>query len=225
MIIVGMDEVGRGPLAGPLLVAAAAFRVEKWGWDEEKDKPSEKCPMPYGIKDSKQYGDLKRELMYRKIKALPELAGIGYGAVSPEDIDRFGMAAALKHGFELALKRLPSDLAPDLLLVDGTSGVESWEGPQKFGPKGDARWWPVAAASILAKVTRDAWMVLLSQSYPMYGWASNKGYGARKHVAALHEHGVSPHHRRSFLKKILPQENTEPRNSPAGSVISPSTET
>jgi ribonuclease HII len=187
-LIVGVDEAGRGPLAGP--VTAAAVRL---------------CPdrIPPGLNDSKQLSLAERARLCTHIL---EVADVGIGHASVEEIDRINILRAS----HLAMCRAIAALrfAPDHVLIDGNMIPRdfSWRAEAIIG--GDALCLSIAAASIVAKVTRDAIMVDLAQQYPGYGWEHNAGYPTREHVSALAKLGVTPVHRRSFrpVHNILYQE-------------------
>jgi ribonuclease HII len=198
-----MDEVGRGSIAGPLLVVAAAFEVDSWEWSGDASlgpahwTPKTPCPVA-GVKDSKAFSSrTKRAAVAAAIKAEPSFKGQGRGVVSSVDITNRGMAWALKTAFLRALKSLPN--VPNLVLVDGEVPARGWEGKQLCRPKADVKWWPVSAASVLAKVERDDWMVALARAYPGYGWEQNAGYGSPGHQAALRSKGTTPVHRLNFV--------------------------
>lgn len=207
-----MDEVGRGPIAGPLLVVAAAFAVDFWpvpcceyhsaGVPKTCKEPTCQhappvCPVK-GVKDSKAYSNSnKRKAVAAAIDSCSIFLGSGKGAVTSTDISERGMSWALRNAFERALFSLP--VTPDLLLVDGEVGVAKWTGKQVWGPKGDSKWWPVSAASVLAKVERDSWMCKLAEIYKGYGWERNKGYGTSEHFEAIRNLGPTPIHRLSYL--------------------------
>lgn len=192
MIVAGVDEVGRGPIAGPLVVVAAAFEVDAWS----EDSPPV-CPVK-NVKDSKAFSSRsKREQVAEAILGCPLLKGTGFGAVSAVDITSRGMSWALKSAFTRSVTSLP--VVPDLVFVDGVVGIPGWAGKQMFGPKGDSRWWPVSAASIIAKVARDRWMEALDLSYPGYDWKKNSGYGTADHYARIAKLGLTPIHRTDFI--------------------------
>ena len=204
MLVAGLDEVGRGSIAGPLLVVAASFEVASWSWDGktwDKCRAATPCPVE-GVKDSKAYSSrTRRAAVAALLDAEPSLVGKGLGVVTSRDIDRYGMGKAIHRAFLRALAGLPS--VPDLLLVDGDTPIKPWTGKQHARPKADRDWWPVSAASVLAKVMRDGWMVNLDRTYPGYGWSENMGYGTPAHIAALQDLGVTPIHRAQFVRSAL----------------------
>lgn len=181
-IVAGLDEVGRGCIAGPMVVAVAAYRVGP-------------CPIE-GVKDSKLLSASQRERLIQPL--LRHSLFFRYGWVEPETIDRAGISEAWQMACASAL-----DGAPEVerLYVDGTVKVKSFDGEQRTVIKGDLRIWQIAAASIIAKVIRDAEMIYQAGFYPEYGWKSNKGYGTAEHYRLLLENGVTREHRRTFLRK------------------------
>lgn len=184
--IAGVDEAGRGPLAGPV-VAAAVILPPEWvgnGLPAELE----------GLNDSKQLTESQREAFF---EALTAGVGVcyGIGAVDAGTIDAVNILQATHRAMELALARLQPQ--PDHALVDGRR-VASLALPQTALVKGDARSFSIAAASVLAKVTRDRWMLEFDRAFPGYGFAEHKGYGTAQHLAALSRHGPCPIHRRSF---------------------------
>ena len=183
--IAGLDEAGRGPLAGPVVAAAVIL------------PPGERYP---GITDSKKLGPAAREREYDLIRE--KALAFSVFEVSREEIDELNILVASRKAMERAVKGLA--LAPDFLLIDGIVPLET-DTPQKCIKKGDQRSQSVAAASILAKVTRDRLMEAFHQQYPQYNFRKNKGYGTREHMEALKAHGVCPIHRRSFrgVKELL----------------------
>ena len=195
-IVVGLDEVGRGALAGPLTVAAVAL----------PDKPQ-----VIGIDDSKKLSPKRRETLCSQIREVA--LGVGIAHIEPGEIDACGMAASLRVAFVRALHSFEEDLeargnghAADSVLIDGNPlGLHVNE---KTIVKGDGKAACISAASIVAKVTRDAMMVEYAMSYPSYGFESNKGYGSEKHIRAIRENGPSDIHRRSFLNNILGSQQT-----------------
>jgi ribonuclease HII len=196
VIVAGIDEVGRGSIAGPLLVVAAAFEIS--GLTNGELPP---CGVQ-DVKDSKMFSSRsKRERVSVALEAFPEFLGRGRGVVTSADITVKGMSWAIRNAFYRAVLSLP--VVPDILYVDGDSKVAGWSGPQEWGSKGDMRWWPCAAASILAKVERDRWMDSLSEKFPGYGWEKNSGYGTASHFTAIRSLGITPIHRMSFVQSHL----------------------
>jgi ribonuclease HII len=221
IVVAGIDEVGRGSIAGPLLVVAAAFAVESW-----PDSPCElhpaglpsTCPDPFclsapppspvhGVKDSKSYSSAKRrESVAYELEESPQFRGKARGVVTSTLISERGMGWAIRSAFERAIRDLP--VTPDLVLVDGEMPVPGWTGKQSWGPKGDIKWWPISAASVLAKVERDKWMQQLHQVHFGYGWDRNKGYGTPEHFKAVRMRGVTAVHRLSFVSGHLKSDAT-----------------
>lgn len=176
-MVCGIDEAGRGPWAGPVVAAAVILDPAR---------------VPRGIDDSKRLTPAAREELFQ---ALLTCAGIGVGAASVNEIDSINILQATLRAMERALAALPH--APDAALVDGNR-LPILPCPALAVIGGDGRSLSIAAASIVAKVTRDRMMRELAREYPVYGWDRNKGYGTSVHAAALARHGVSPHHRLSF---------------------------
>ena len=181
--ICGIDEVGRGPLAGPVVAGAVIL---------PKD-----CDILY-INDSKKLSEKKREELYDIIMEKAVAVGLGYA--TPERIDEINILQATYEAMRDAIKNM--GITPDILLNDAVTipGVECKQVPII---KGDAKSISIGAASIVAKVTRDRLMVDYDLIYPEYGFASNKGYGASAHIEALKKYGPTPIHRRSFIKNFL----------------------
>lgn len=180
--ICGIDEVGRGPLAGPVVAGAVIL-------------PSD-CEILY-LNDSKKLSEKKRELLYDEI--MEKAVATGIGLVSPERIDEINILQATYEAMRMAVSQLKVE--PALLLNDAVTipGIATEQVPII---KGDAKSVSIAAASIIAKVTRDRMMVEYEELYPGYGFASNKGYGSAMHIAALKEMGPCAIHRRSFIKNF-----------------------
>ena len=178
----GVDEAGRGPLAGP--VCAAAVMLPR-GLD-----------IP-GLSDSKKLTEKKREELYGIICASAVCCGVAFASV--EEIEQLNILNATYLAMNRAIAQL--SVQPQLALIDGNrdSGIEA---PSRCVVKGDALCADIAAASVLAKVTRDRYMTALSLEYPQYGFEKHKGYGTRQHYAAIREFGPSPAHRMSFLKTL-----------------------
>ena len=181
--ICGIDEVGRGPLAGPVVAGAVIL---------PKD-----CDILY-LNDSKQLSEKKREELYDVI--MEKAVSTGLGFVSPERIDQINILQATYEAMREAIAKLSP--RPDLLLNDAVT-IPKVAIRQVPIIKGDAKSISIAAASIIAKVTRDRLMVQYDSVFPEYGFASNKGYGAAAHIEALRKYGPTPIHRRSFIKNLL----------------------
>lgn len=180
-MIAGVDEVGRGPLAGPVL-AACVVLPEGFYLD--------------GIGDSKKLTERQRERAYARI--LAEALAYGIGRIEADEIDRINILRATHQAMRLALTALPAEFVPTMVLVDGLR-VPGLPCPhQQPIVQGDSLSASIAAASIVAKVTRDRWMIEADALYPVYGFARHKGYGAPIHLEALRRHGPCPLHRRSF---------------------------
>lgn len=184
--VCGIDEVGRGPLAGPVVAGAVILPRD--------------CQILY-LNDSKQLSAKKREELYDVI--MEKAVSVGLGYVSPERIDEINILQATYEAMRQAVAKL--DPKPDVLLNDAVTipGIAIRQVPII---KGDAKSVSIAAASIVAKVTRDRLMVQYAEVFPEYGFAANKGYGARAHLEALEKYGPTPIHRRSFLKNLLTEE-------------------
>ena len=180
-IICGVDEAGRGPLAGPVCAAAVIL------------PPHADIP---GLNDSKKLSDKRRRELFPVIKETAVAYGIGIA--THEEIDEINILQATYLAMERAIRAL--SVKPELALIDGNR-ARDFGIPVETVVKGDSRSASIAAASILAKVTRDDMMLELADTYPQYGFEIHKGYGTKAHYAALDEHGISPIHRMSFLKK------------------------
>jgi len=178
-LVAGIDEAGRGPLAGP--VVAAAVILDPACLDGLT-----------GLDDSKALSMSRREELYAR---LPSRARIGVGAASVAEIDRRNILGATLLAMARALAALGA--VPDLALVDGNR-APALPCPVETVVGGDAACLSIAAASVVAKVTRDRIMTRLAGAYPGYGWERNAGYGTAQHRAALTRHGITPHHRRNF---------------------------
>jgi ribonuclease HII len=179
-LIAGVDEVGRGPLAGPVVACAVVM-------------PPERRAMP-GINDSKQLSARKREELVGKI--LANAIGIGVGAASVREIDRFNILQASVLAMRRALRRLP--VIPNHVVLDGRA-MRTLDVQHTAVIHGDARCYSIACASIVAKITRDRLMHALAARYPGYLWEENVGYATAAHLRGIADHGITPHHRRSFL--------------------------
>lgn len=176
--VAGIDEAGRGPLAGPVVAAAVILPA---GIELA------------GLNDSKQLSASRREQLFQQIRR--QALAVGVGIVEPREIDSINILQATLKGMRLAVERLR--VVPDYLLIDGISSVPL-PIPQKTIKKGDSLSASIAAASIVAKVVRDRMMVAYDRRYPGYGLAEHKGYGCARHLTAIAELGPSPLHRLSF---------------------------
>ncbi len=186
-LLCGLDEVGRGALAGPVAAGAVVLREPLRLAD---------------LDDSKLLTPRQRRTLAPKIRSLAAASAVGY--TQAREIDRLGIVAATALAMRRALAGL--GLRPDHLLLDAfpLPGVDL---PQIARDKGDRLFQEVAAASVIAKVERDALMERIASAYPVYGWSSNKGYGAPAHLAAIEQYGLTPWHRRSFCRGLaLPRE-------------------
>lgn len=181
--ICGIDEVGRGPLAGPVVAGAVILPKNN--------------PILY-LNDSKKLSEKKREALYDEI--MEHAVATGIGIVGPARIDEINILQATYEAMRMAIENLK--IRPELLLNDAVT-IPEVDIPQVPIIKGDAKSVSIAAASIIAKVTRDRMMVEYDQIIPGYDFASNKGYGTKAHIAGLKEHGPSPIHRRTFIKNFI----------------------
>ena len=192
--IAGIDEAGRGPLAGPVVVGCVIMPRDS---------------MIEGVNDSKKVSEKKREKLYDLI--IDESIAYGVGIISQEEIDRINILNATKEGLKMAIKEMEKNLQerhreiekPEIILVDALTKIDTDHIPYKSIIKGDSKSYSIAAASIVAKVTRDRIMRQWDEVYPMYGFAKHKGYGTAAHIAAIKEYGLCPLHRRSFVKNII----------------------
>ncbi len=184
-LVAGVDEAGRGPLAGPVVAAAVVL-----------------CkPCPTGLGDSKVLSAKRRAVLETEIR---NSCAFGIGVVDVEDIDRLNIFAATMFAMTIAVERLEAAIgsAVEHALIDGNMTPQGrapeWRWPATAIVKGDAKEPCISAASIIAKEYRDRLMREAATRHPHYGWERNAGYGTREHMAALHEHGVTPLHRKSF---------------------------
>ena len=181
-IVCGVDEAGRGPLAGPVCAAAVIL------------PPHLQIP---GLNDSKKLTDKRRRELMPVIKEQALAYGIAFA--THEEIDQINILQATYLAMERALAQL--NIKPDIALIDGNR-AKDFGLPVKTVVHGDSLSASIAAASVLAKVTRDDLMLTMAEEYPQYGFEIHKGYGTKAHYAALREHGASPIHRMTFLKKF-----------------------
>jgi len=182
--ICGIDEAGRGPLAGPVVIASVIMPADS---------------MIEGVNDSKKISEKKREKIYDQI--LEEAISYGVAIIGQDEIDEINILNATKKGLTVSLQELSQ--RPDLILVDALNGIDTMGIPYDSIIKGDAKCYSIAAASIIAKVTRDRIMREWDKVYPEYGFEKHKGYGTAAHIAAIREHGLCPIHRRSFTKNFV----------------------
>jgi ribonuclease HII len=185
-LIAGVDEVGRGPLAGPVVACAAIM------------PPSPVRRAIAGVDDSKKLASSERERLAVRIRQ--EALALAIGAASVREIDRYNIYHASVRAMRRALARLP--LRPDHVLVDGLP-IKSLGVPHTAVVDGDARCYAIACASIVAKVVRDDLMRRLASRYPAYGWEHNAGYATPEHIAVVDSAGGTPHHRVSFRVRQL----------------------
>lgn len=181
--ICGIDEAGRGPLAGPVVVAGVIMPQDS---------------MIEGINDSKKVTEKRREKLYDVIKE--EAISYSIAVIDHHVIDDINILNATKQGVTEVVDGL--DVKPDLIIVDALTHINTRGIPYEPIIKGDAKCYNIAAASILAKVTRDRIMRQWDEIYPQYGFSSHKGYGTAKHIAAIKEYGLCPIHRLTFTKQF-----------------------
>lgn len=182
--IAGLDEAGRGALAGPVVAAAVIFPLN----DPQLEK------LLHQVNDSKQLTAKTRERLFGLI--IEHALAYGIGSVSAARIDQMGILPATKEAMKTAVSHLSP--APHFLLIDGNFTLRSINLPQQAIVKGDSKSLSIAAASILAKVIRDRYMVEQDSQYPVYGFGRHKGYGTAYHLDAIAQHGPCPLHRHTF---------------------------
>ena len=182
LVVAGMDEAGRGPLVGNVVTACVVMPQE---------------PLILWVDDSKKLSESRREQVYEEIMA--KALYVGVGQATPQEIDEMNILQATKKAMRLAASQVPAEL----FLIDAVKdlGLNGREVPII---KGDATSYAIAAASIVAKVTRDRQMAELDKLYPDYGFSRNKGYGTKEHIEALRRLGPCPEHRRSFIGHFWP---------------------
>ncbi len=181
--ICGIDEVGRGPLAGPVMAGAVIL--------------PEKCMIPY-VNDSKQLSEKRREELYDII--MEKAVSVGIGSVSWERIDEINILQATYEAMRQAVSKLSA--VPQVLLIDAVH-IPELPIKQVSIIKGDCKSMSIAAASIVAKVTRDRLMAEYAEKWPEYGFDKNKGYGSAEHIAAIRKYGPCPIHRETFIGKFI----------------------
>ena len=182
--ICGIDEAGRGPLAGPVVVAAVIMPQDS---------------MIEGVNDSKKISEKKREKLYEEITQ--NAIAWGVGIIDQNEIDNINILNATKKGLTTALTELKEK--PEIILVDALTGIDTLGIPYQSIIKGDAKSYSIAAASIIAKVTRDRIMKQWDEVYPKYGFEKHKGYGTKAHIDAIKENGICPIHRKTFVKNFI----------------------
>ena len=182
--ICGIDEAGRGPLAGPVVIAGVIMPENS---------------MIEGVNDSKKVSEKKREKLYDLI--LEEALSYSVAIIGHDVIDEINILNATKQGVTSVVDGL--DIKPDLIIVDALTHINTRGIPYESIIKGDSKCYNIAAASIIAKVTRDRIMRQWDEIYPQYGFINHKGYGTAKHIQAIKEYGLCPIHRRSFTKKFV----------------------
>ncbi len=182
--VCGIDEAGRGPLAGPVVVASCIMPRDS---------------MIEGVNDSKKMSEKKREKIYELITQ--QAISYSVGIVDQREIDRVNILNATKAGVTESIKGL--SVKPNIILVDALTGIDTCQIPYTSIIKGDAKSYSIAAASIIAKVTRDRIMRQWDEIYPVYGFEKHKGYGTAAHIKAIKENGICPLHRLSFVKNFI----------------------
>ena len=182
--ICGIDEAGRGPLAGPVVVGAVILPEDSF---------------IEGVNDSKKISEKKREKIYEQI--INEAIAYSVGIVDQRTIDEINILNATKLALKIALQGLKQK--PELIMVDALNNIDTLGIPYISVIKGDAKNYSIAAASIIAKVTRDRIMQEWDQVYPIYGFAKHKGYGTAEHIRVIKENGPCILHRESFIKNFV----------------------
>ncbi len=188
LTVCGIDEAGRGPLAGPVVVACAMMRPDS---------------MIEGVNDSKKVSEKKREKIYEQL--IEEAVAYGVAIIDQNEIDEINILNATKKGLTMCIKEVENKLnqKPEVVLVDALTKIDTDGIPYKSIIHGDSISYSIAAASIIAKVTRDRIMRQWDEIYPQYGFAKHKGYGTKMHIEAIKEYGLCPLHRRSFTKNFI----------------------
>ena len=187
-LICGIDEAGRGPLAGPVVVGAVVMKPEsKIEW----------------VNDSKKVTEKRRDILYDKITE--EAIAWGVGIVSEKEIDEINILNATKKGLHIAIGEVIEKLGkkPEIIITDALKEIDTFGIPYQSIIKGDATCYSISCASIIAKVTRDRIMKEWDEVYPQYGFNSHKGYGTAKHIEAIKKYGPSPIHRKTFITHFI----------------------
>lgn len=182
--IAGIDEAGRGPLAGPVVVGCVIMKKESF--------------IEY-INDSKKVSETKREMLYENI--ITEAIDWSTGIIGQDEIDEINILNATKKALTIAIDKL--NVKPDIILVDALDKIDTRGIPYKSIIKGDSKIYSISAASIIAKVTRDRIMREYDEVYPEYGFGKHKGYGTASHIQAIRENGICSLHRKSFTKNFI----------------------
>ena len=182
--IAGIDEAGRGPLAGPVVVGIAIMKPDSF---------------IEGVNDSKKLSEKKREQLYEQI--ISEAIDWTVGIVDQKEIDEINILNATKKALHMAISNLK--VKPDRILVDALEHIDTYGIPYTSIIKGDAKIYSISVASIIAKVTRDRIMQEYDEIYPEYGFSGHKGYGTAKHIQAIKEYGPCSLHRKTFIKKLV----------------------
>ena len=182
--IAGIDEAGRGPLAGPVVVGIAIMKPDSF---------------IEGVNDSKKISEKKREQLYEQI--ISEAIDWTVGIVDQKEIDEINILNATKKALHMAISNLK--VKPDRILVDALEHIDTYGIPYTSIIKGDAKIYSISVASIIAKVTRDRIMQKYDEIYPEYGFSGHKGYGTAKHIQAIKEYGPCSLHRKTFIKKFV----------------------
>lgn len=187
-LICGIDEAGRGPLAGPVAVGAVVMKPES---------------MLEWVNDSKKVTEKRRELLYSQI--IEDSLAWSVQLISQQEIDELNILEATKKGLHLALKDIIKQLnqKPDIVIVDALREIDTFGVPYQSIIKGDATCYSISCASILAKVTRDRIMKQWDEVYPQYGFGKHKGYGTADHIAAIRKYGGCPLHRTTFIRNFI----------------------
>lgn len=190
--VIGIDEVGRGPLAGPVVVCVVAYPYRKYKKNIWK-----------GVTDSKKMTARTREFWYAKREEILNDGAYAISAASAKQIDAKGIAVCIRKCIENNLQKLALDPKEVIVLLDGGLRAPAQYINQKTIIRGDSSEKVIALASVLAKVYRDTYMDTQHKKYEVYNWKKNKGYGTKEHRTVIHAHGITPLHRVSFLSRIL----------------------
>lgn len=187
-LICGVDEAGRGPLAGPVAVGAVVMKNDS---------------MLEWVNDSKKVTEKRREILYDKI--IEDSLAWSVQLISEKDIDELNILNATKKGVTLAIKDIMEQLKtkPDIIILDALREIDTFNIPYQSIIKGDATCYSISCASILAKVTRDRLMKQYDEEYPEYGFAKHKGYGTKMHIDAIKQYGPTEIHRKTFIENFI----------------------